>query len=73
LENEISRLKSELEKYQEALIGTINQACFCKGKLDSNGLSSYADAMQLLEEDGKIEILWAFGQRLIGQWKEAGK
>jgi hypothetical protein len=73
LENEIARLKLELEKYQEALIKTINKACLCGDKLDSNGRSSYADAMRLLERDGKIEILWGCDRRLVGRWKEGGK
>lgn len=54
----------------EVLIDVVNQACRRDdGLVDSMALPSYAAAMGLLEEQGKLKILHEYGRRVIGRWK----
>ena len=58
------------ERLIEALLDSIVQACTnTDGDLDSLALTAYADAMSLLAELGKIEILSEIGRRVIGRVK----
>ena len=48
----------------------VAQHCFCSdGELESMSLSANAEAMRLLAEMGRMEIIQEHGRRVIGKFK----
>ena len=70
LRAEIARLTRERADVLEALVDTIGQACtFKDGKLDSQGLHAFADAIRLLAAHGHVVIEREHGRRVIAHWR----
>ena len=57
--------KSGIPELLDALHDCVNQACLVNGEYDSMALSAYADALELLEEHGRVKITEEFGRRVI--------
>ena len=71
----MSDLTEREQELLEALEDVVHQACWFEppqggGYLDSSALSSYACAMRLLAEYGRIKIDRESGRRVIGNWIE---
>ena len=66
----------EKEELLEALMDVVNQACGQSDYageepdywLDSGCLSSYADAIRLLEKHGKVTIEKQYGRAVVARW-----
>ena len=53
----------------DMLADVIGQACYRDGGLlDSMAISAYADALRLLAEYGRVEIIKDVGRRVIARW-----
>jgi regulator of replication initiation timing len=71
-EAEIAALKTEIEILINVLLDCIYQSCYAHDdKIDSMALSSYAEAIRLLAEYGKLKITTDYGRRVIADVVEA--
>lgn len=57
------------EELIDALADCVAQSCTTDdGELDSMALSTYADALRLLQKWGRVEVTSEYGRRVIARW-----
>jgi len=69
---QIAGLQAEVERLKENLLDVVLQACQSGEDIDSMAISSYADAMRILDEYGMIEIDTDHMRRVIAHLPESG-
>lgn len=71
-EQEAGRLRAERAELIETLMDLVSQDCPANkdGLLDSCALSSYADALRVLERCGRVDIVSEAGKMVRARWKE---
>lgn len=70
----IELLETSLAEALDALVGMVNQHCHedDNGECDTGALSANAEAVDVLERHGRVEIVRGFGRMTIFGWKASG-
>lgn len=69
LTGENRRLREQNAALVETLMEAVDQSCLMEnGELDSLALSTWAGALDLLAELGKVTIVNRSGRRIIARW-----
>ena len=72
LQADVRRLTEERDDLLDIVAECVSQACEDDtGELDSMAISTWRDALLLMEKNGRVEVSLRAGRRIIARWKEA--
>ena len=67
--NQINKMYELVDLLEEVA----NMNCLRRdGKLDSNGISTYAEILEILADHGRVKIEYNYGRRIIAKPKQEG-